>query len=184
MFKQPDPDITRNWWLSCIADEAKLARWLQKLQRTEYSGYTEHADFMAANDLTARQIKILTNIAEDELEHSGLLINVMGSRGISKEPEGAPSTYWDDMLAEATTMDSYCAANYFGEALAADRFNIIIGMEETPNDIRRVISQLLPDEIFHRETLFRIAGPDALATASTNHDIAFRRLISARTQKL
>ena len=69
------------------------------------------------------------------------------------------------------------AANFFGESLAADRFEIIGSMDVTPSDIRQFIHTALPEEIFHRETLGRLAGEDALRKFYKLHESALQQLL-------
>lgn len=175
-MNKADIEFTKAWWLRTVNDNERLIPWLQKLQRTELSGYQDHIDYMAAHEVTERERLILTNIAGDELIHSQLLIGLFADRGIPVVPEGVQSSYWDDVLANIDTTAEYCAANYFGEALASYRFEIILSMEETPSDIRYVIGRALPDEIFHRETLQRLAGEEAIAKIKAVHDEAYTRL--------
>jgi hypothetical protein len=175
-MNKPDIEFTKAWWLRTINDQAKFVSWLQKLQRTELGGYTDHIDYMAKNSLSEREKLILTNIAMDELNHSNMFIDLMNDRKIPVDPTGVQSTYWDELLAVSTNFNEYCAANYFGEALAAYRFEIILDMPETPSDIREVISRALPDEIFHRETLMRLSGEEALAKLKVVHDAALLKL--------
>lgn len=172
-----DKQFTEDWWKRCLADTSKMTLWLQKLQRTEISGYTDHINFMANYAVTDRERTILTNIAEDELKHSNLLIDLFADRKITVVPVGEESSYWLEVLAGVNSVGSYCSANYFGEALAAYRFEIIHSMSETPSDIREVIGKVLPDEIFHRETLSRMAGDEELAAMKLKHDAAYERLI-------
>ena len=150
---------------------------VQKLQRTEISGYTDHIDFMQNFKVTDRERLILTNIAEDEQKHSNLLIAMFDDRGIPVVSKGEESSYWAAVLAGIDSVPSYCAANYFGEALAAYRFEIIHEMPETPSDIKEVIGKVLPDEIFHRETLSRMAGEEVMASMKAIHDAAYERLL-------
>jgi hypothetical protein len=169
--------FTKDWWLRCINDDAKMTKWLQKLQRTELGGYTDHIEYMANNlQYTLREETILTNIAHDELKHSGLLIMLMNERNIKIEPVGIDSTYWKNILAGVSNFKEYCGANYYGESLAAFRFEVIESMPETPSDIREVIRKVLPDEIFHRETLQRLAGEETLVKMKIIHETAYNEL--------
>jgi hypothetical protein len=40
-----DVDLTNRWWAECLVNPAKMNAWLQKLQRTEISGYDDHINF-------------------------------------------------------------------------------------------------------------------------------------------
>ncbi len=175
-----DSEFTKDWWRRCLVDNTKLTLWLQKLQRTEISGYWDHKEYMAKNRVSERETLILTNIANDEKKHSDILIQLFEERGIPLVTVGPDSTYWEEMLAHIPTTAHYCAANYFGEALAAFRFEVIADMPETPEDIKGFIRKALPDEIFHRETLQRMAGEEVLAEMKQRHDDAYNRLIGKK----
>lgn len=69
-----------------------------------------------------------------------------------------------------------CAVNFFGESLAAYRFEIIQSMPETPSDIRTAFDIILPDEQFHRETLQRLSGEEALMKIRPVHELALAAL--------
>lgn len=175
-----DIEFTQNWWLRCLADPEKLTAWLQKLQRTEIGGYHDHMEFMSKNTISDRERRILTNIANDELNHSNMLVELFEDRKIIVIPDGVQSTYWQEMLSSVNSVTEYCAANYYGEALAAWRFEVIAEMPETPSDIREFIRRALPDEIFHRETLHRLAGEAALHSIGVIHEQAYTKLVGAK----
>lgn len=129
------------------------------------------------NHVSEREALILTNIANDEKKHSDILIELFQERKIELVKVGPDSTYWEEMLAYVPSTAHYCAANYFGEALAAFRFEVIAEMPETPEDIKGFIRKALPDEIFHRETLRRLAGEEVLVEMKQRHDEALARLL-------
>lgn len=174
-----DVSLTQNWWRKVVSDEVRLALWLQKLQLTEIGGAEDHYAFMKANDVPERESKILTQIALDETKHSGILLELMSDMKIvpkSRGDDGTVSLYWTEMNKEVKTLKDYCGINYFGESLAADRFQIIHSMKETPSDIKYFISKALPDEIFHRETLMRLAGAEVMERLRPTHDRVFAQL--------
>lgn len=173
-----DKNFTQDWWRRVLADPVKLLRWLEKLEYTEWEGYSEHCNFLRAHSksMTPKQISILENIAQDELNHSNILYQIIRDRGGNSLME-ATSTYWADMLEADMQYSDYCAANYFGEELAAWRFEVIFHMPETPSDIKSFIARALPDEIFHRETLRRQAGDEALERLRVRHDAALAKLL-------
>lgn len=175
-----DIEFTQAWWTRCLANPEKLTAWLQKLQRTEIGGYTDHIKFMSENQVTDRERMILTNIANDELNHSNMLVELLTDRKIAVVADGEQSTYWSEVLGSVNGISEYCAANYYGEALAAWRFEVISDMTSTPSDIREFIRRALPDEIFHRETLQRLAGPTALTAVGLIHDQAYGKLVGAQ----
>lgn len=173
-------EFTKTWWSAVCKDPARFAKWLQKLQITEIGGYTDHVDFLKSGiGYDERSKTILMNIADDEMKHSLILRGLMGCRGIEViEPTMETcSSYWTYMNQQYDDLRTYAAINHFGEALAADRFEIILEHPDTDIDVRFALRSILPDEIFHRETLQRMAGEAALAKMKTHHDLAFGKLI-------
>ena len=49
-------------------------------------------------------------------------------------------------------------------------------MDATPSDIKDALRIILPDEQFHRVTLSKLAGQDALERMAIVHDTAMRAL--------
>ncbi len=173
--------FTTNWWLGVISNDANLRKWLQKLQKTEIGGYYDHYNFMAQYpDMDERTKTILVNIADDEAKHSNMIVGVLSKRGWFTDMHAPQSTYWDDILSHVTSIEDYCAANYYGEALAAYRFQKILDCEKTPKDIRSLIEKVLPDEVFHRETLQRLAGPESLSKFGAINDAATKKLLDKK----
>lgn len=167
---------TRDWWRLTMADPARFEAWLQKLYVTELSGYTDHLAYLAKQgSIDMKPAQTLLHIALDELKHSDILSNLMYHRGIAR---GTPpkSTYWATMNHAVQNLDQYCAVNYFGEELAAVRFEIIHEMPETPSDLKEALGAILPDEIFHRITLEKLAGVDAIEQMRETHERALATL--------
>lgn len=178
--------FTKDWWLRVLGDQAKLTAWLQKLQITEISGYHDWVNVFIPtykDSITSRTETILLNIANDELEHSSLLSEIMKDRGISlgsRMNSANLSAYWDTMYKEIDDLSSACAVNYYGEDLAAFRFEVIAEMPQTPGDIKEFLRIALPDEQFHRETLKRLAGEAAIEKVKVAHERASGALRSGR----
>lgn len=176
-------EMTREWWRAVLKDDERLAKWLQKLQLTEIGGHNDHLKFLILTEVEHRTKSILLNIAMDEYRHSSALIDLLDERGIPLKSRGdaeMSSLYWDFMNSHVKSVHDYCAVNYFGESLAADRFSIIHEMPETPSDIKEFIALALPDEIFHRETLLRLAGEEAIAKFLPLHQQIFSKLTEKR----
>ena len=150
--------FTSDWWSRTVKDEAKLIKWLQKLQQTEIGGFDDWNAYADTFKPDERTLKIISNIADDELKHSCLIVNLLNERGFHNSLDKMPSQYWDTMNTHIVDLETAAAVNYFGEALAAFRFEILVEHKETPGDIRDLLRIVLPDEQFHRQTLKRIAG--------------------------
>lgn len=175
-MKDIDQEVafTQNWWRRCTSDESKLVAWLQKLQITEVMGYYDWEKFDQRFNRDDRTSRIIQNIGMDEMKHSNLLLDLFQDRGIqpAKHSRETTSLYWEAMYKEITDLETCCAVNYYGEALAAFRFEVIQAMPETPSDIKYFLDKALPDEQFHRETLMRLAGDEALEKVKATHLVA------------
>lgn len=188
MMTNEQIQFTKEWWAAVCKNPEKFERWIQKLQLTEIEGGQGHDQFLLFAGLVARieipkrAITILNNISADEKKHSDLLLNLMHSRGITPivfPQDCHRSSYWDYMNDNMEfNLAEYSAVNFYGEGLASERFEIILDHPDTAADVKETIRLILPDEIFHRETLGRLAGEEALAKIKPHHDFAFGRLIT------
>lgn len=169
-------EYTQFWWKELLKNNEKLIRWMQKLYRTELSGYTDHMRYLSTSGaIEERTAKILTNIALDELKHSHIIHDLLADRGYDLgQPE--ESQYWKFVNANVTNLSEYCAVNHFGEQIAAFRFEIIESMEETPSDIKNALRIILPDEQFHKITLEKLAGEQSLKQMAVFHQNAIEML--------
>jgi hypothetical protein len=180
-------EFTKNWWFSLIKDEDRMAKWLRKLEVTEIAGYYDWNDYRhdMFDQIGVREDAIFSNIADDEEKHSKILLDLMDSRRIIPQKRfhhssEVKSQYWDEMNSHIVDIKSACAVNYFGEALAAFRFEVIQSVKETPSDIREALNIILPDEQFHRETLKRLAGDEALSLLLPVHLAAMAALKASK----
>lgn len=171
---------TQFWWKELLKDTDKFNQWLQKLYRTELSGYTDHMRYLSTSGaIEERTAKILTNIALDELKHSHIIKDLLSDRGCDLgNPE--ESQYWKIVNAGVTNLNEYCAVNHFGEQIAAFRFEVIEAMEETPSDIKESLRIILPDEQFHKITLEKIAGKESLDKMIVHHNLAVQTLRNSK----
>jgi len=174
--KDAEVQFTSDWWVRVNQDETKLIAWLKKLYGTEIGGHDDYFSFLSKFQVDDRTEKIFTNIALDELKHGGLIENLLDARGHKLDPNPPQSSYWLEMDSHIEDLKTAAAVNYFGEALAAFRFEVIIDHPATPSDVKEILNVILPDEQFHRTTLRRIAGEDMIGKFQEIHDTAVRRL--------
>ncbi len=171
-----DVAFTQEWWKRTCADKDKMVAWVQKLYLTEIGGHDDYQNFLRMFEATQRTTLILQNIAQDEKKHAGILENLLDARGFKLNPDAPPSEYWKTLDSHITNLDTACAANYYGEALAAFRFEVIVDMDCTPEDVQQALRIILPDEQFHRTTLRRLASDETLARFKQIHDDAVMAL--------
>lgn len=170
---------TQDWWRATVKDEGRLAKFLQKLYRTELGGYTEHLEFMSrVGAVDPRTAQIIMNIALDELKHAHIIRELLEDRKAFDVSTAPASAYWAEVNRHVRTLEQYCAVNHFGEGLAAFRFKVIRDMAETPSDIKRAIETILPDEQFHEVTLQKLAGVPALEQMLHVHNRAVDKIKS------
>lgn len=175
LSKDMEVEFTNEWWSRTVNDKKRLIAWLHKLHGTEIGGFDDYTNFIAQYEMDARTKTIFQNIAADELRHGGLIADLCDSMNqpIIEMPK---STYWAEMNENIIDLKSAAAVNYFGEALAAFRFEVIMEHPETTDDIKNLLSVVLPDEQFHRTTLNKIAGSDLIEQLQSKHDAAVARL--------
>lgn len=161
MMQKFDVVFANQWWEGLLKDEERMARWLQKLQKTEYSGYDDNLKAIEqwAGDNIAAQT-VLRATAFDELRHSDLLIEILNKRGLSTETNPPESVYWSEMDKEITDLSSCAAVFHLGEQLAVDRFQVIAAHPDTPADIMGFLTSVIPDEEYHARS-FRKLTDDA-----------------------
>lgn len=177
--KDQEVAFTSAWWARTVRDEPKLIKFLQKLQQTEIGGFDDYQEYVGRFEMDDRTKKIYQNIADDELKHSGLIIDLLESRGFKSSLDPMPSSYWTEMNSKIVDLETASAVNYFGEALAAFRFEVMIDHVDTPADIKEMLSIILPDEQFHRQTLKRLAG-DKLEEFAEYHARAMAALKNSK----
>ena len=173
-----DYAFTRQWWDKLLADDVRMTRWLQKLWATEYAGHQDNYDAAArwAGDNPA-VINIFHQTGKDELRHADLLEDVLRGRGewpiLCEPPESA---YWEEMDKGVVSLETCAAVFYLGEHLAAERFQVLLDHEGTPDDIKGFLSSALPDERHHARVFRKLTTDAALADIQGRHDAAVARL--------
>lgn len=148
-FTTGDRDFTINWWKSLCKDEAAMNLWLQKLQYTEMEGYYDNLSAIVKYRVAGQPVgALLEKTARDEKRHADILSELLKGRNLNLL-ESHTSIFWSEMDKIVTDVDSMCSVFHLGEALAAFRFEVMLGYKGTPEDIKRFIYQALPDEQYH-----------------------------------
>jgi tRNA isopentenyl-2-thiomethyl-A-37 hydroxylase MiaE len=172
-----DVEFTKRWWEVLLGDEERMARWLQKLQKTEFSGYADNLaaiDQWAGDNIAAQTV--LRATAEDELRHSDLLVEVLNGRGLSTDSNPPESVYWSEMDKEINDLSSCAAVFHLGEQLACDRFEVLIQHPGTPDDIMGFLKSALPDEQYHARSFRKLTDDVTLSRIIETHYRIVERL--------
>lgn len=162
---------TASWWDRLIDDNIAMNRWLHKLAQTEFEGFTGHSKFLGEGNVNCvRTVRIMSEIALDELQHAHLLWDLLAKREYRK-PKEKPmaSFYWHYMNARVECVTDYFAVNALGERLAVNRFNIMVKNNRTPKDIAEFLEKVIPDEAFHQTTLEKLAGGYSMIRMKMHH---------------
>lgn len=179
MMQKFDVVFANQWWERLLADDERMARWLQKLQKTEYSGYDDNLkaiDQWAGGNIAAQTV--LRATAFDELRHSDLLVEILNRRGLSTETEPPESLYWSEMDKEITDLSSCAAVFHLGEQLAVDRFQVIAAHPGTPPDIMAFLTSVIPDEEYHARSFRKLTDDATLDRVLQSHYLIVERLKS------
>lgn len=176
---EEDADFTRNWWRKKVADPDALLTFLEKLYKTEFDGYFDN---IAAGQKWARGNEPVYNIffqtAQDERRHAEMLVPIIRGRDGPKGNLPVDSFYWEEMEKAIVSLETCAAVFHLGEKLAAERFEIMLAMPETPEDIRGFLTRALPDEQHHARIFGKLAGVEAIAIVQAHHDATVARLKS------
>lgn len=185
MMSDETKQITLNWWEKLLDDERLLHAWLKKLQLTEWSGYSGNIEAnMRWNPRGPRYNShasaFLKRTASDEQRHSNALSLILIQRG--EEPVSDPaatrsSFYWDTMEQHVVSLETCCAMMYFGEQIAADRFEVLLKHPRTPNDLKGFLRKALPDESYHAKGFAALAGPEAIEEMTRVHTETMAQLL-------
>ena len=181
-MKADDIEFTKTWWAALLADEPRFIAWLKKLRNTEHAGYTDYTGyidrFCSGEDRAA--VRIFQKIAEDEAKHAVILTDLLAARGVQHPDYTTSSAYWEEVNGHITDLRTAAAVSYFGEDLAAERFEILHQHPDTPADFRTALDTILPEEVYHRVALGRLAGEEVIERLRPVHEAATLRLRTKR----
>jgi len=174
-------DFTNNWWASLVKDEGRLVAWVQKLYNSEVHGYSEYLGFTTRYKLDPQTRAALRSMASDEMRHAGFLDSWLAYRGDEVNPLLAPSQYWTEMQQHVTDFQSACAIKYYGERLAAERFQLLRDHPDTPDSLFHPFRWITPDEARHCEVMFAFAGDEAIVAMEEKHLAAVAKLVKKKS---
>jgi hypothetical protein len=185
MMTAETKQITLSWWEKLLNDEGLLLAWLKKLQLTEWSGYTGNIEANLRWNprgprYNSHASAFLKRTASDEQRHSNALALILLERGEEPVTDSAAtrsSFYWDEMEKHVTSLETCCAMMYFGEQIAADRFEVLLKHPRTPNDLKGFLRKALPDEAYHAKGFAALAGPEAIAEMARVHTETMTQLL-------
>ncbi|MFA5854200.1 MAG: ferritin-like domain-containing protein [Patescibacteria group bacterium] len=167
---------TAAWWSLLVRFIPRFEQWLQRLYLAEKGGAERFQAIVDRWNLAGDQLATFNGIIMDELRHQDLVAGLLAARGVDLPTEPTPERYWDPVWAGVTTFEEACAAGARGEMLARNRFRVILNHPETPEDVRAIVAQILPDEERHARLLGELAGTGAMLRMRPFHQKGMRAL--------
>ena len=162
---------TAEWWVKLLR-ENRLNAWLQRLHQAESGGAARFVKIVETWKPQGDARVTFSSIIDDEIHHRDLVDVVLIERGI-EIPGPAPEAserYWTHVWKGVDNFATACAAGTYGEMLALNRFRVILAHEQTPDDVRKLASWILPDEERHASELRRLAGKKAMDAIRPFHE--------------
>ena len=174
-------DFTNAWWASLVKDQERLIAWIHKLYNSELYGCDEYSAFITRYNPEEVTRFTLRAMAQDEMRHAGYLDQVLGYWGQPQATITPRSQYWNEMQQHAIDFRTACAVKYFGEALAAERFNLLVKHPDTPDDLFHAFRWIAPDEERHCQIMFVLAGHEAIVEMEKHHKVAVANLLQKKS---
>ncbi len=162
---------TTDWWVRLLR-EGRLDAWLQRLHQAESGGAARFSKIAADWKPIGQAQVTLSDIIDDEIRHKDLVEVVLIGRRIEVPAPARESEerYWSQVWKGVTSFETACAAGTYGEMLALNRFRVIHGHADTPNDVHQLVARIEPDEARHAFELRRLAGKPAMDAMRPFHE--------------
>lgn len=170
-------DFTREWWEKKLVKG--LEEWLIRLWATEDNAADRFQLALTTwCPKTNRERDVFVQIMNDERRHSKMVERVMLARNIKfpERPSIGRERYWEEVWPHVTGFPLACAALALGETLAIVRFRVIAAHPLTPDYIRSLIEEIIPDETRHIEQLSMLAGSECLQKMKRYHRLGMKAL--------
>ena len=166
------------WWKKVLADPEKLIYWLCRLHNTEKEAEARFIEF-AEEYCTpgSKEDKIFRVIAEQERTHGVLIEDVLKARGVTIDPDAEYSArYWAHTGPCIVDRETAAAVGYFAEDLSLQRMQVIIELDETPDDLRQMFIPIHHDEGYHTRILAKMAGEHGITQVVDCHTEGLKEL--------
>lgn len=161
-------DKTSAWWAARVRDRRENSFLLQ-LRQAEAGGADRFQSIVDRFHPTGEALAHYEGIISDERRHQRLVEELLTARSVPFPSPPTPERYWGKIWDKVTTFEEACAAGAFGEMLARNRFRVILHHPDTPEDIRALVAQILPDEECHARLLGAMAGDAAMNRMRSYH---------------
>jgi len=170
-------DFTKTWWEKRLLNG--LEAWLIRLRATEHDAANRFQlalDTWPVDDKESRDVFV--EIMEDERRHSAMVERVLVEREIQFPaiPTTGRERYWEQVWPHVTGFKLACASLALGETLAIVRFRVIAAHPKTPEYVRSLVNEIIPDEERHINNLSRLAGVRSLNFMKKYHKLGMKAI--------
>lgn len=166
------PRTTAQWWAQTKRDPQRLRAWLLDQYRGEATAATRidglRRRFAPPGSRAAR---VLATIAQQERQHARWVGELLRARGIEPRVETKVPRYWPQVMAEIADLATGCAVGAHAERMRLERIETIAADPESPDDVRRVFTRILPQERFHERAFRSLSDRRALEATRGAHEL-------------
>lgn len=161
---------SKEWWDETKASPEKINNWLKNQYHGEALASERIREFILPH-MEGKYHFMVERIADDEERHASWVGELLESRGITAEILKKEERYWKEVMTDDFTSDGQYAAAVaaHAEEMRLERIMVIMEDSESPEDIKKVFTQIYKDELFHAKGFKLIAGDDYYNKASENH---------------
>lgn len=161
---------TEQWWDEVSSDPSKIVDWLKDQYHGEVTAEKRIRDLIPQYNLTGKQEKLISKIADDEKKHAEWVKELLIIRGITAEVLTKEERYWGKVLPKETSSFGYmCAVGHLAETMRLERI-MLLADDERFSDISEVFSKILPDELFHAAAFEYLSTPEDIEKARMFHN--------------
>jgi rubrerythrin len=165
-------------WLNKISDKAELQHWLTRQYIGEITAARRIKNL--ADSAPEKYRGVLSKIANDELQHSNWVMELLVARNIpvpsASDMVDAEDRYWKPILKEVRTFDEITAAGHHAEGMRLVRIRALTACDKIDEDIRSVFQKILPDEEMHERAFKAMSSKEAVDTMSDCHEAGLELL--------
>lgn len=160
---------SQQWWAEVKSDPKRFNGWLLRQFRGEATAAKRIVEFADKYAPDTQSKRILYTIAAQEAQHADWVLQLLKSRGIEPNTDGAEKRYWKETLPDIRSFETGAAVAAHAEKMRLERIRTISEDPTAPADVKATFTRILKDELFH-ETAFReMAGPEALELTLASH---------------
>lgn len=167
---------SKEWWETTKASPEAINDWLQKQYTGEATAASRIMELSEEFNTDRRVTRILMTIANQEMQHSEWIRDLLISRGINPTIGNPNGRYWKETLKVIKDFETGAAIAAHAEKMRLERITVISEDEEAPEDIREVFKKILVDELFHERAFRSLSTDEAMRNTLETHQAGMEAL--------